>query len=431
MGVIYKNGRPYIGGSGGGSNLPAGGTTGQALVKHSNTDQDVEWADITGQIVQIDTLPAASASNVGEIYQYVGTTTSDYTNGYFYRCAEHDGSYSWDPCEVQDGTESMEISQEDYDALPTEQKMNGTVYYINDGDSFDLDKATYGFTPIGSIISVMSKTAPKDFLACDGSVYNISSYPELAQFFKDQFDAENYFGGDGVTTFAVPDLRGEFLRGTGTNSHTDQGSGANVGVHQDSTEIPRMTGSGAANVGISYKNNTAGALNIYNSDSEVAFSTKWRMLGGSEQTMSDSPVSFTVRPTNTSVLYCIAFKNIYITHTHIDERDKYSTTEKVVGQWIDGKPLYQKTFECSAIGNNTTTTTQLGLSDLDVVVDFSVLMYNAGKTSFIKLPNPAATNSPYSVDCDIENGLLRIITHNGTYTTFKAHAIVQYTKTTD
>ena len=31
-----------------GSSVPDGGTTGQALVKHSNTDQDVEWATVGG-----------------------------------------------------------------------------------------------------------------------------------------------------------------------------------------------------------------------------------------------------------------------------------------------------------------------------------------------------------------------------------------------
>ena len=46
MGTIYKRGIPYSGG--GGSSLPDGGTTGQALVKKSDTDQDVEWKNVGG-----------------------------------------------------------------------------------------------------------------------------------------------------------------------------------------------------------------------------------------------------------------------------------------------------------------------------------------------------------------------------------------------
>lgn len=35
--------------SGGGTDLPDGGTTGQALVKKSNANQDVEWGDAAGK----------------------------------------------------------------------------------------------------------------------------------------------------------------------------------------------------------------------------------------------------------------------------------------------------------------------------------------------------------------------------------------------
>ena len=40
---------------------------------------------------------------------------------------------------------------------------------------------------------------------CDGSTYNIVDYPYLAQYFKDTFGTINVFGGDGITTFGVPD----------------------------------------------------------------------------------------------------------------------------------------------------------------------------------------------------------------------------------
>ena len=95
-----------------------------------------------------------------------------------------------------------------------------------------------GCTPIGTVIAVMGKSAPANYLVCDGSVYNILDYQDLANYFETQFEAKNFFGGDGETTFAVPDLRGEFLRGAGTNSHNNQGSGDNVGVHQDGTQLP-------------------------------------------------------------------------------------------------------------------------------------------------------------------------------------------------
>lgn len=65
-----------------------------------------------------------------------------------------------------------------------------------------------GYAPIGTVISYMGVTAPQDYLACDGSTYNISAYSDLADFFESQFGSKNYFGGDGVTTFGVPTLTG-------------------------------------------------------------------------------------------------------------------------------------------------------------------------------------------------------------------------------
>lgn len=62
-------------------------------------------------------------------------------------------------------------------------------------------------TPVGHIISQIGTIIPKHYLACDGNQYNISDYPYLAQHFIDNFDKVNYFGGDGINTFAVPNLK--------------------------------------------------------------------------------------------------------------------------------------------------------------------------------------------------------------------------------
>ena len=55
-------------------------------------------------VLKIATLPTASADNLGKVYQFVGTTTSSYTNGFFYQCVS-DGqatpTYSWAEYQVQ------------------------------------------------------------------------------------------------------------------------------------------------------------------------------------------------------------------------------------------------------------------------------------------------------------------------------------------
>lgn len=48
------------------------------------------------------------------------------------------------------------------------------------------------------------------------------------------------------------------------------------------------------------------------------------------------------------------------TNVQIGDANNYSTTEKVIGQWIDGKPLYQKTLEFDNITLTGSTQTNFG-----------------------------------------------------------------------
>ena len=178
----------------------------------------------------------------------------------------------------------------------------------------------------------MGKTAPQNYLICNGQIVKISDYPVLADYFLSQFGSKNYFGGDGSITFGIPDLRGEFLRGSGTNSHADSGSGLEVGQHQKDG-LPNITGTppysshrnfaqglnGTVSNGALFYNNTkitssAGSNNgpafsnngtlggsVYGVVSTLAFDASYSnsIYGGSDY----------VTPPNTSVLYCISIGN--------------------------------------------------------------------------------------------------------------------------
>jgi len=59
-----------------------------------------------GQTIQYDTMPTASSENEDDIIQYVGATTQDYTNGYFYKCVAQGTepeTYAWEAQPVQEG----------------------------------------------------------------------------------------------------------------------------------------------------------------------------------------------------------------------------------------------------------------------------------------------------------------------------------------
>ena len=185
-------------------------------------------------------------------------------------------------------------------------------------DLFD----SVGASLVGAVYSYMGTSAPSGYLACDGSVYRISDYPRLSEHIQRNFGSFNYFGGDGETTFAVPDLRGEFLRGTGTNSHTQsvasktvsEGSGSAVGKHQGSTVLRNIWhyDNSSAVQAIWYSNSSSGINSngaINNIDSWMVNSTYSRSITYSASLTSNNTnyVGYSTRPTNTSVLYIIKY----------------------------------------------------------------------------------------------------------------------------
>ena len=310
----------------------------------------------------------------------------------------------------------------DNDKIVTKESLrefyNQIQPYLNGG-------ANTGYTPVGTVISIMGNEAPQHYLKCDGSIYNIVDYEELANHFATQFGSSNFFGGNGTTTFAVPDLRGEFLRGTGTNSHENQGDGANVGEHQDGSvhsnvyTVENATGAWAAQRGQSNANNP-----------DKVIGGTLQQITSTKTTATNLTATYTSRPTNTSVLYCIATKDIYI-----DARCDYSTSEKVVGTWIDGKPLYQKTIDCGALPNNTTksVTANIGNNIVDRLVNVNGSGYDPSSYITITIPFVNNVTQGYSLqvvyNASTDSIQLRTGANLSTYTT--SYVTIQYTKTTD
>ncbi len=160
--------------------------------------------------------------------------------------------------------------------------------------------------PVGEIISYMGVTAPEYFLPCNGKEYNISEYPYLAEHIKDNFGSYNKFGGNGTTTFKVPDLRGEFLRGWGTNSHSGMGSGSSVGIHQDATKNNNIWIH--INKRIYYQGN-GNVYHIANADSITSESSGGVSINSSYVAENAGFAQYTDRPTNTSVMYAIRYRS--------------------------------------------------------------------------------------------------------------------------
>lgn len=69
----------------------------------NGTEQTSTMDVMNGSDAQAIVLPTPSASNVGQILQYVGASTEGLINGYFYQCVENSGTYTWEAKTVQAG----------------------------------------------------------------------------------------------------------------------------------------------------------------------------------------------------------------------------------------------------------------------------------------------------------------------------------------
>lgn len=150
-------------------------------------------------------------------------------------------------------------------------------------DAATVTQATNAANP-GTVAHFAANAAPAGWLACNGAAVSRTLYAAL-------FSAvgTTYGAGDGSTTFNLPDLRGEFLRGLDSGRGVDSGRGigtaqaANIGAHTHG--VPNLASSGSV-----FSSTTSGA-------SAITLN---------EQTSSANPTGEN-RPRNVAMLACIKF----------------------------------------------------------------------------------------------------------------------------
>lgn len=112
----------------------------------------------------------------------------------------------------------------------------------------------------------------------------------------------------------------------------------------------------------------------------------------------------------------------------MSRRFKYSTDEQIVGEWIDGKPVYQKTIN---VGNiSKTATINHNISNLDVIVDATAFGKERGITWFII---PRTDDSMISYQRYLAVNATQVFLNGGSSSVdmTDVHVTLKYTKTTD
>ena len=108
----------------------------------------------------------------------------------------------------------------------------------------------------------------------------------------------------------------------------------------------------------------------------------------------------------------------------------YSTEEREVGVWKDGRPLYEKTVDFGALPNNTTKTVSYNISDLDYFVKIQCVAHNQNGSRNIPFVDDAYKSGDVLLDTIKSSGVIRIIAHTD-LSSLTGEVTLQYVKTTD
>ena len=155
---------------------------------------------------------------------------------------------------------------------------------------------------VGFVLPYYGETAPPGTLACDGSEISREAYKELFAVLGTKAGA-----GDGSTTFNLPDLRGQFVRGTGGNA-------AALGVAQGDA-IRNIVGSINATLATAYVKSTQGtgamSVGFYEHSGEKYFQAGTN-YGIYQHASFDAslvvPTAPENRPVNVALLWCIIYE---------------------------------------------------------------------------------------------------------------------------
>ena len=107
--------------------------------------------------------------------------------------------------------------------------------------------------------------------------------------------------------------------------------------------------------------------------------------------------------------------------------DKYSTEEQRIGTWIDGKPIYRKTFTIGSVSSDSAVT--LGkINNLDTPILMVGASYYNGL--WTPLPRTHTSDNIYQNQVYIDSGDLKVGCGSSSIIT-KGYLVLEYTKTTD
>lgn len=106
----------------------------------------------------------------------------------------------------------------------------------------------------------------------------------------------------------------------------------------------------------------------------------------------------------------------------------YSTEEHIIGTWIDGSTLYEKTVNVGDMPNNSQNTIIHGISNLDFVVSYEgFAKHKTVARNGFPLPF-VVTGGTANIRISVNGDNIQVFA-NGDYSSYAGYVTLRYTKT--
>lgn len=388
-----------------GVGMPAGGTTGQFVVKKSNTDYDFDWKSL-GTASEKDHTTFVSPDN-----EDIPTSAA------VYRAMSAMLSGAFHP--AGEKTVAQLTS-----ALLIEENL-GNVYLITDSGVTDDNWFGGADQPIVAgnmaVVNFAGNNTYK-FMLQPGISIDLSSYQEKT--------LSESISVDGVTKNTVEDALEAINDLAAGNKTAVQGK-------QDTMQYATMPAANASNVGriVQYIGNGSGYVNGYFYKCvENSESYSWELhnvqqggSGGGGYTAGDGINISAEDVISTNNLQNGDMDDIVTPLPSVRGKyHKYSTEEQIIGEWIDGKPVYEKVLiptEDITITTNWTAIHNVSDLNIETLVFAQLHRYRTQGTESV------------GIDVNTQTGMLEARFPYGSEAYWVSGAagftIIQYTKTTD
>jgi microcystin-dependent protein len=202
--------------------------------------------------------------------------------------------------------------------FPTTTTLKDTSILLLDQDNqttaVTLDQLKSFFIPTGSVLMFAASGVPTGWLECNGSVLPINNYTNLYNVIGQNYKTISTLNT--LSSFQIPDLRGEFVRGWDNKRGVD--NGRTFGSWQKGTIFGHdNTPSTYAVVGVVYNGGdvsqnitlTAVGLDNYNildyPNIQLGSATSTTNTTSLPQYSGNAGSSGTTRPRNVALVYCI------------------------------------------------------------------------------------------------------------------------------